>query len=219
MLPMLAPERCLNRRMLRRAPGLQGAARACQNAQAGGSHVPQLSCENIMFSLSKRNALQRFACGLAGLGFQAGSAASGPKPTQSVTQWVHGHSAVIGLPDLMESMTSAGGSALLRGKSYSSNCLHYALPRPAENAVRLCAILLRFRCASGACIRSLRLFDGEYEAAVIGYLHPGQDCAEQRLVLPDSVMIRYGLGVTLELGFEAVERELAISAVGAEFSF
>ncbi|MES2317586.1 MAG: DUF6623 family protein [Pseudomonadota bacterium] len=169
--------------------------------------------------LSKRQALRRFVFGLGGLGLAAqGSAASlAALPDPLAVSWVHGHGTDIGFPDLIESATSSGGSKVLRGRSFSDNRLHFALNVPPGKA-RVQAILLRFRTLPGAELRFLRVYDSEREVAVLADLHLQQgDWGEQRIALPELPRITRGLGVTLGIGFGGVDREFAISALGAEF--
>ena len=172
-----------------------------------------------MTSHQKRSTLQCFLSGLVSLGIFSTVKGELSSPSCSLPiSWIHGHATDIGFPEQIECATSTGASKLIRGCSFSTQALHYAFPVPPGRP-RLIAILLRFRTLAGASIRAIQIFDGELPVVEINDIflqNSGWD--EHRIGLAAQPFIERGLGVTVQIGFQDIERQIEISSIGAQFS-
>ncbi len=145
---------------------------------------------------------------------QAGSA-------RHPVSWVHGNSAtVVGAFDL-EMDVMQGNARVVRGRSWSSVPLHFAVPLPGLDRgepARVSAIWIRLQSGAGAAIRAIALHDCECTLARIEGLQLGQsEWGDVRIPLQPARAVTRSIGITLDCEFADVERQIGISAVGCEF--
>jgi hypothetical protein len=135
--------------------------------------------------------------------------------------WVHGSGATIAGARSLESDAIQGNARVVRGRSWSSLPLHFAIPTLSLDTGRptkIRAIWLRLQTGSGARIGSVALHDCEKTVAhVDGLSLQRTHWGDLRIPLAAPQRIARGIGVTIGCEFDAIDRQVAISAVGCEF--
>jgi hypothetical protein len=183
-----------------------------------------------------RQANRREMLRLSGVGVLAGIAGSalvtGQAPAADVAasavaisyaSWIHGHSMQIEYPDRIASQRRAGFSINVEGKSGTSNWFHFAIPTPViVNDVRLRAdsVLLRFTTGSvDAFVDNVHVYDGEILIAAHNDLGLSLSNALARFAVPNKPIVRWGLGISLGVGFgvEAMNHHMDFIAAGCDF--
>ncbi len=169
---------------------------------------------------------------LSGMGFLGATAVaaltSGPvqaagEPGVSYASWIHGHSMQVEYPDRLVHLERDGWGTVVEGKPGTSNWFHFAIPTPVIiNDVRLQAgsILLSFSTGSvDAFVKDVHVWDGSNRIAVFDdrYLLPGQPA--ERLILPGTPMMGFGLGISVGVGFgvEPMDHSMTFFSAGCDF--
>ncbi len=168
----------------------------------------------------KRRFLRLMASAL--LGGSAGAALATPAragpPPGPQEHWMHAQALVLADPEGMELDVLVGGAKRLRGASFSASSLYFpasTLAGPSPFDRRMEAILLRFRSSPGAEITGIRVFDGEAlveEQKDLSLRAP--DWTDQRLALSARPALGRGGGVSIQVAFDAIDREILFGAVG-----
>jgi hypothetical protein len=136
--------------------------------------------------------------------------------------WIHGHSIRVEYPDRMDDDTRrVGGYFRLVGCANTSNWFHVAIPTAViveGNRLRVDSVMLRFR-ASGASLTTVNVYDGQnIIASHDGLSLSPEDWAFERFDVPDEPKIRWGLGISFKVKFDAgTSRKIEVSSAGADF--
>ncbi len=142
--------------------------------------------------------------------------------------WVHGHSMQIEYPERLDLLKRMGYYIQVKGKPFTTNWFHFAIPTPViVSGKRLCvgSVMIRFRVGPGASLNSVHIYDGETKIAA----HDGLDLSPQggfaspRFDVPTHPPIRWGLGISLGVGFgdsanlPANKLLVEVSSAGCDF--
>ena len=173
------------------------------------------------FAPNSRRAFFGAALGLgAGLGAPASLAQAGA--AKRPISWVHGVSATLVDAHGLENDRIEGNARIVRGRSWSNVPLYFAVPSPGLDQgtpLKIAAIWVRHKAARGASISAMTLHDCERTLVHMEKLAIRQDdWADTRLALDQPCFAARTLGVTLTCDFADVERQIAVSAVGCEFT-
>ncbi|TRT52779.1 MAG: hypothetical protein EWV85_15140 [Microcystis aeruginosa Ma_QC_C_20070703_M131] len=143
--------------------------------------------------------------------------------------WVHGHSMQIEYPDRLDLEKRMGFYIQVRGKPFTSNWFHFAIPTPViVDGTRLLvgSVMIRFRTGPGASVYAVHVYDGETKIAA----HDGLNLSPQsgfswpRFDVPTHPPIRWGLGISIGVRFgdganlPANKLLVEISSVGCDFA-
>ena len=153
----------------------------------------------------------------------SGTTRAAVEPGVSYASWIHGHSMQIEYPDRLVRVERNGWGTVVEGKPGTDNWFHFAIPTPVIiNDVRLQAgsILLSFSTGSiDAFVRDVHVWDGSGRIAVFDnrYLPPGEPA--ERLILPGTPMMGFGLGISVGVGFgvEPMDHSMTFFAAGCDF--
>lgn len=120
--------------------------------------------------------------------------------------WTHGNSIEVEFPDRMQSVQPVGYSVRLKGKPFTNNWFHFAIPTPViVNTERLVvgSVLLRLRVGPGAFVSAVHIYDGEQRIAVHNNLKlaPAGQFALYRFDVPMHPAIKWGLGISVGIQF------------------
>lgn len=142
--------------------------------------------------------------------------------------WIHGHSMQVEYPDRLTLVDRKGYYMRVRGKPFTKNWFHFAIPTPViVNGRRLCvgSVMVRFRVGPGASVHAAHIYDGEKKIAS----HNGLNLAPQghwstpRFDVPTKPDIKWGLGLSLGVAFgddanlPSNKLLVEISAAGCDF--
>ena len=140
----------------------------------------------------------------------------------SYASWIHGHSMQIEYPELLVRVERDGWGTVVEGKPGAINWFHFAIPTPVIiNDVRLRAhsVLLSFDAESDAFVRDVHVWYSSDKRAVFDniYLAPGQPA--ERLILPGTPTMGFGLGISVGVGFgvEPKNHSMTFYAAGCDF--
>jgi hypothetical protein len=120
--------------------------------------------------------------------------------------WTHGHSMQIEYPERLDLERRLGFYIQTRGKPFTGNWFHFAIPTPViVDGRRLCvgSVMIRFRTGSGASVHAVHIYDGETKIAA----HDGLNLSPQgsfvwpRFDVPTHPPIRWGLGISIGVRF------------------
>ncbi len=165
----------------------------------------------------KPNNPNRRSFFFAGMGASILSLISTPsRAANSEIIWVNGVNGLIVGEDEPEIDIVENNVRILRGNSWSDIALHFAVPIPANAAIR--AIRLRFKTDSGAKMTGLCIHDCERKLLGIKDMGLTQSSWEDvRIPLDNACNIVSSLGVTLHFEFADTERQFKLGALGCEF--
>jgi hypothetical protein len=173
-----------------------------------------------MLRLSGMGALAGVAVGALGSG--RAQAQEGP-PAVSYASWIHGNGMQVEYPDRVVRLEHDGWGTVVEGKPGTANWFHFVIPTPViVNDVRLRAhsILLSFSTGSAdAFVRDVHVWDGSRRIAALDdvNLQPGEP--SERLLIPDTPAMGFGLGISLGVGFgvEPMDHSITFYAAGCDF--
>jgi len=120
--------------------------------------------------------------------------------------WVHGHSMQIENPERLDLQKRMGFYMQVRGKPFTSNWFHFAIPTPViVDGKRLIvgSVMIRFRTGPGASVYAVHIYDGETKIAA----HDGLNLSPQggfvwpRFDVPAHPDIKWGLGISIGVKF------------------
>lgn len=120
--------------------------------------------------------------------------------------WTHGHSMQIEYPDRLDLEKRMGFYIQVRGKPFTSNWFHFAIPTPViVDGKRLCvgSVMIRFHTGPGASVYAVHIYDGENRIAA----HEGLNLSPQggfvwpRFDVPTHPDIKWGLGISIGVKF------------------
>jgi hypothetical protein len=138
--------------------------------------------------------------------------------------WVHGHSMQIEYPDRLSSIKRRGMYIRVEGKSGMSNWFHFAIPTPVivnDNRLRADSVMVRFRTGSvDAFVKAIHVWDGERRIATHDNLGLAPTRWEwPRFDVPGTPKIRWGLGISIGVGFgvEGMSHRMEFSSAGCDF--
>jgi hypothetical protein len=147
----------------------------------------------------------------------------------SHAMWVHGHSIQVEFPERLSEQKRMGFYAQLRGKPFTSNWLHFAVPTPVivDGSGRLCvgSVMIRFRAGPSTTVTAVHIYDGETKIASHDglSLSPQNDFVWSRFDVVSHPYIKWGLGISIGVRFgdganlPANKLLLDISSVGCDF--
>ncbi|MBL8155297.1 MAG: hypothetical protein JNM70_14030 [Anaerolineae bacterium] len=120
--------------------------------------------------------------------------------------WTHGNSVNVEFPDRMQSVQPVGYSVRLKGKPFTNNWFHFAIPTPViVDTQRLVvgSVLLRLRVGPGAFVSAVHIYDGEQRIAVHNNLKlaPAGQFAMLRFDAPLHPAVKWGLGISVCVQF------------------
>lgn len=170
-----------------------------------------------------RNRRNVWRSAMAVLGLASGSAmAQVAKTTETPRRklWVQANQLFILHGDKAEQAMIDGQCIQISGRSYTQARLQCGLPLSFSmmpDHMKITAVLLRIRCGSGAQIQTLRLFDGERELACLDQLgiHAG-NWQDIRMPLDQPLSVARGIGLGIDVAFDATGRHIDFSALGCE---
>ncbi len=138
--------------------------------------------------------------------------------------WIHGHSMQIEYPDRIASQRRAGFSYDVEGKPGTSNWFHFAVPTPViinDVRLRIDAVMLRFTTASvDAFVRDVHVYDGEKRIAIHDGINLSGENGFVKLLVPDRPEVRWGLGISIGVGFgvEMMDHHMQFISAGCDFT-
>jgi hypothetical protein len=142
--------------------------------------------------------------------------------------WVHGHSMLVEYPERLELQKRMGFYMQVKGKPFTSNWFHFAVPTPviaSGQRLRVGSVMIRFRTGPGASVKAVHIYDGEALliahdnlnlASPAGFIWP-------RFDVPLHPPIRWGLGISVGVAFgdsanlPANRLLIDFSSVGCDF--
>ena len=182
--------------------------------------------------LSKRSTNRRDLLRLSGAGALGGLMLNSLTPQKAAAQdgqynipfasWIHGHSMEIEYPDRMASAIRRGYAFQVEGKPGTNNWFHFAIPTPVIiNDVRLQVDSIMLRMTTGsidAFVRDVHIYDGEARIAVHNDVYLVEDNWFVRFGVPDTPYLRWGLAISLGVGFgvEMMSHTMDFVSVGAD---
>jgi hypothetical protein len=179
----------------------------------------------------QRSANRRDLLKLSGAGALGGLVLNGMTPQKALAQeeynisyasWIHGHSMEIEYPDRMASAIRRGYAYQVEGKPGTNNWFHFAVPTPVIiNDVRLQIDSVMLRMATGSVdsfVRDVHIYDGEVRIAVHEEVYLVEDNWFVRFEVPETPYLRWGLGISLGVGFgvEMMAHTMDFVSVGAD---
>lgn len=119
--------------------------------------------------------------------------------------WAHGNGMQIEYPDRIDSIWRAGFYIRVKGKPFTSNWFHFAIPTPVivdGKRLRVGSVMVRFRTGPGASIHAIHIYDGETKIAA----HDGLNLSSNSFVwprfdVPTHPLIKWGLGISIGVTF------------------
>lgn len=173
--------------------------------------------QRVVLSNIGRRTFFKVTLGVAGFPKRDSKASS----TKHLIAWVNGTAAVALPRDELEEDAVLGSTYFIRGRSWSSLPLHFAVPPTGLDTgmpMRISAVWVRLKASAGAKIVGVALHDCETTVARVDGLevHRGE-WGDVRIALEPAREVVRTIGVTLDCEFSDVEREISISAVGCEF--
>lgn len=142
--------------------------------------------------------------------------------------WIHGHSVQIEYPDRIVQEARRGYYVILKGKDFTSNWFHFAIPTPVivsglRNVVG--SVLIRFRTTIGASVHAIHVYDGEVKIAAYDGLNlsPQKGFVTERFDVSTHPAIRWGLGISIGVNFSDSANlpkdclSVQISSAGCDF--
>ena len=183
--------------------------------------------EPIQRATSRRDVLRLSGAGALGGLVLSGAAsqralAQGDEFNISYASWIHGHSMEIEYPDRMASAIRRGYAYQVEGMPGTANWFHFAIPTPVIiNDVRLQIDSIMLRMTTGsvdAFVRDVHIYDGETRIAVHDDVYLVEDNSFVRFEVPDMPYLRWGLGLSLGVGFgvEMMAHTMNFISVGAD---
>ncbi len=142
--------------------------------------------------------------------------------------WVHGHSMEIEYPERVSQLQRMGYYVSVRGKPFTSNWFHFAVPTPVivdGQRLQVGSVLVRLRTGPGASLSAVHVYDGETKIVS----HDGLSLSPQgafttaRFDVPTHPPIIWGLGLSLGVNFgdsanlPPNKLLVEVSAVGCDF--
>jgi len=119
--------------------------------------------------------------------------------------WTHGHGAHIEYPDRLSLEIRYGSRIRLRGKPFTSNWVHLAIPTPVivdQRRLRAGSVLLHFRMGPGACVHAIHVWDGSRKIADYNDLNLSPEKISMlRFDVPNQPLIKHGLGISVGVKF------------------
>lgn len=137
--------------------------------------------------------------------------------------WIHGTSMQIEYPDRMASVRRAGSGVLVEGKPSTTNWFHFAIPTPVivdDNRLRVGSVLIDFKTMSAdATVEHVHVFDGNHRIAEFNDVNLSGAIGMRRFDVPDHPEVKFGIGVTIGVGFgvEMMSHQMAFIAAGCDF--
>ena len=138
--------------------------------------------------------------------------------------WVHGHNMQIEYSDRLNSIWRAGMFIRIEGKQSTKNWFHFAIPTPVivdGNRLRAGSVMIRFKTGSvDSFIRAIHVYDGERRIATYNNLNLAPNNWEwPRFDIPGNPEIRWGLGISIGVGFgvEMMSHQMEFSSAGCDF--
>jgi hypothetical protein len=139
--------------------------------------------------------------------------------------WVHGHDGEIEHPDRLSSMTQKGYHLRIEGKPSTTNWLHFAIPTPViidDRRMRPIRATLLFKPGGGASVDDLHLYDGEKripqdDAPSAEVQSNGWTRLRVGVNTDEITSVRWGIGLSVKLGFDATGGSVDVEAAGCEF--
>lgn len=119
--------------------------------------------------------------------------------------WVHGHSMQIEYPDRIDQQIRAGFYIKVKGKPFTGNWFHFAIPTPVivnGERLRVGSVMVRFRTGPGTSVHAVHIYDGEHKIAA----HDGLNLSSKqfswpRFDVPTHPPIKWGLGISIGVKF------------------
>ena len=183
--------------------------------------------------LSKPSTNRRDLLKLSGAGALGGLVLNGLAPRQAQAQadpfhisyasWIHGHAMTIEYPDRIASAIRRGFAYQIEGMPGTTNWFHFAIPTPVIiNDVRLQidSIMLRMETGSiDSFVRDVHIYDGERRIAVHNEVYLVEDNWFVRFEVPEIPLVRWGVGISLGVGFgvEMMSHTMNFVSAGADF--
>lgn len=135
--------------------------------------------------------------------------------------WTHGHSMQIEYPERINWVQRRGFSARVSSSGVAHNWFHFAIPTPVivdDDRLTVCSVLVRFRSSGGAVVESVHVYDGETRLVSRDnlVLNPANWHVE-RVDVPNDPQVRWGLGVSVQVGFGPDGGEIEFGAAGCDF--
>jgi hypothetical protein len=142
--------------------------------------------------------------------------------------WTHGHDAQVEYPERLAVNKPYGFFLRLKGKPFTSNWVHYAVPTSVivdNRRLRAGSVMIRFRTGPGTSIYAVHVWDGERRIATYNGLNlSSKGFRWPRFDIPGHPYIRWGLGISIGVKFSdsanlpPSNRLLVdISSVGCDF--
>ena len=120
--------------------------------------------------------------------------------------WVHGHNMQVEYPDRLTLEKRMGFYIQVRGKPFTGNWFHFAIPTPVivnQKRLRVGSVMIRFRTGPGASVHAVHIYDGERRIATYNDLNlsPQSRFSWPRFDVPTHPPIRWGLGISIGVKF------------------
>lgn len=118
--------------------------------------------------------------------------------------WTHGHSVQIQNLERLTFERRYGSLIRLRGKPFTSNWVHVAVPTPViveGKRLRVGSVMIRFRTGPGAWVYAVHVWDGERRLATHNVNLSPRSFIWPRFDVPNHPPIRWGLGISIGLKF------------------
>ncbi len=119
--------------------------------------------------------------------------------------WVHGHSMEVEYPERLDSQKRMGYYMQVRGKPFTSNWFHFAIPTPviaSDKRLRAGSVMIRFRTGPGAAVKAVHVYDGEKKIASHDVnLSPQGAFVWPRFEVPADPFVLWGLGISVGVQF------------------
>ena len=138
--------------------------------------------------------------------------------------WVHGLSAEIEYPDLINSKIQKGYSVSIQGKPSTSNWLHFAVPTPEivdDRRMRPQSVLFRYKKSGGGSIAAVHLYDGETK--ITSDDNPAESVGDEgwnriRVKVKKGVNgVHWGIGISIKLTFDSNGGKVDFDSAGCDF--
>ncbi len=168
----------------------------------------------------QRRSIWRSAVAAMAIGAGSGVARASEVVGETRHYWVHGSQILFSHEDTLEQTRLAGGTTQILGRSFVETRLQCGLPLNLSvvgGPLLVGALLLRIRCGGGALIQGIHLLDGEKEAAIQANLQcQCSDWTDIRLPFSPAIAVAHGIGLALDVAFDATGRTIEFSALGCE---
>jgi len=186
-----------------------------------------MNAQTVVRGTNRREMLKLSGMGVLGgaaIGALSSSTAQAADPDISHASWIHGHSMQIEYPDRIASQRRAGYSINVEGKPGTSNWFHFAIPTPViinDTRLRIDSVMLRFTTGSvDAFVRHVHVYDGETKIAEHNDIYLSGENSFVRLVVPDRPEVRWGIGISIGVGFgvESMDHHMDFISAGCDFT-